>query len=121
MPVNAEVKFGSFSVLVRDCRTRSPEETPENFAFVDVADTVNGNEQVNIFKGWMLSSSPALNAIEHPVYDVWLLKCIDTDVSGVQTLTPDELAAATNCRCSGRLKQRLKKRMFAKTALKKSI
>lgn len=93
VPVNAEVKFGSFSVLVRDCRTRSPEETPENFAFVDVADTVNGNEQVNIFKGWMLSSSPALNAIEHPVYDVWLLKCIDTDVSGVQTLTPDELAA----------------------------
>lgn len=93
VPVNVEVKFGSFSVLVRDCRTRSPEETPENFAFVDVADTVNGNEQVNIFKGWMLSSSPALNAIEHPVYDVWLLKCIDTDVSGVQTLTPDELAA----------------------------
>lgn len=93
VPVNAEVKFGSFSVLVRDCRTRSPEETPENFAFVDVADTVNGNEQVNIFKGWMLSSSPALNAIEHPVYDVWLLKCIDTDVSSVQTLTPDELAA----------------------------
>ena len=93
VPVNAEVKFGSFSVLVRDCRTRSPEETPENFAFVDVADTVNGNEQVNIFKGWMLSSSPALNAIEHPVYDVWLLKCIDTDISGVQTLTPDELAA----------------------------
>lgn len=60
-----------------------------------MADTVNGNEQVNIFKGWMLSSSPALNAIEHPVYDVWLLKCIDTDISGVQTLTPDELAAAT--------------------------
>ncbi len=91
VPVNTEVKFGSFSILVRDCRTRPPEETPENFAFVDVADTVNGNEQVNIFKGWMLSSTPALNAVEHPVYDVWLLKCIDSDNSDSQPLTPEEL------------------------------
>lgn len=93
VPVNTETKFGSFSIVVRDCRTRSPEETPENFAFVDVADTSNEGEQFNIFKGWMLSSTPALNAIEHPVYDVWLLKCIDTDLTGVQTLSSEELVA----------------------------
>ncbi len=93
VPVNTETQFGSFSIVVRDCRTRSPEETPENFAFVDVADTTNNGEKFNIFKGWMLSSTPALNAIEHPVYDVWLLKCIDTDLTGVQTLSPEELSA----------------------------
>ncbi len=93
VPVNAEMRFGSFSIVVRDCRTRSPEETPENFAFVDVADTVGENQQVNIFKGWMLSSSPALNAVEHPVYDVWLLKCIDTDISNLPLMSAEELAA----------------------------
>ena len=93
VPVNSEVKFGSFSIVVRDCKTRSPEETPENFAFVDVVDTNTNSEQVNIFRGWMLSSTPALNAIEHPVYDVWLLKCIDTDISKTPKLSNEELAA----------------------------
>lgn len=79
VPVNSEVRFGSFSILVRACKTRPPEETPENFAFVDVVDVTNGKENVNIFKGWMMSSSPALNAIEHPVYDVWLLRCINSE------------------------------------------
>ncbi len=96
VPVNSEVKFGSFSIVVRDCKTRSPEETPENFAFVDVVDTNTNSDKVNIFKGWMLSSTPALNAIEHPVYDVWLLKCIDTDVSQVKMLTAEELMARDN-------------------------
>lgn len=93
VPVNSEVQFGSFSIVVRACRTRPPEETPENFAFVDVVDSVNNTEQVSIFRGWMLSSSPALNAVEHPVYDVWLLKCIDTDIENVRFLSPEELAA----------------------------
>lgn len=96
VPVNSEVKFGSFSILVRDCKTRSPEETPENFAFVDVVDTNTNSDKVNIFKGWMLSSTPALNAIEHPVYDVWLLKCIDTDISQAKMMTAEELVARDN-------------------------
>ena len=96
VPVNSEVKFGSFSILVRDCKTRSPEETPENFAFVDIVDTNTNSQQVNIFKGWMLSSSPALNAIEHPVYDVWLLKCIDTDISQAKIMSEDELRLRDN-------------------------
>ena len=58
-PVNALVNFGSFSILVRACKTRPPEETPDNFAFVDVVDVNQNNQQMNIFKGWMISSSPA--------------------------------------------------------------
>ena len=91
VPVNGEVRFGSFSIVVRDCKTRPEEEIPENFAFVDVADTSFDASQVNVFKGWMISSSPALNAVEHPIYDVWLLKCVDTDLGGKTLLTAEQL------------------------------
>ena len=91
-PVNSEVKFGSFSIIVRDCKTRPPEETPENFAFIDVAEYDDNTQTLlNIFKGWMISSSPSLNAVEHPIYDIWLLKCIDTDITEAKILTGEEL------------------------------
>lgn len=91
IPVNGEVNFGSFSIVVRACKATPPEETPENYAFVDVADTTQDGQQVNIFKGWMLSSTPALNAIEHPIYDVWLLKCQNGEVDKNLLLSPEEL------------------------------
>ena len=91
VPVNGEVRFGSFSIVVRACKTTPPEETPENYAFVDVADSSFGKMQFNIFKGWMMSSSPALNAVEHPIYDVWLLKCHDTKVEASALLSPEAL------------------------------
>ena len=93
VPVNGETVFGSFSIVVRYCATRSPEETPENFAFVDVVDNYKTETPVNVFKGWMMSSSPALNAVEHPIYDVWLLKCYDGDTSKMKLLTAEELKA----------------------------
>ncbi len=92
IPVNSHKKFGSFDILVRACKTRSPEDTPENFAFVDVVDDYN-QKPLNIFRGWMVSSSPALNPIEHPIYDVWLLKCINTDVNPKSLLSAEELKA----------------------------
>lgn len=92
-PVNSEIRFGSFSIVVRACKTRPPEETPENYAFVDVVDNYNGENPVNIFKGWMLASSPALNAVEHPIYDVWLLQCLDRTVDRSKLLTAEQLKA----------------------------
>lgn len=92
-PVNSEIRFGSFSIVVRACKARPPEETPENYAFVDVVDNYNGENPVNIFKGWMLSSSPALNAVEHPIYDVWLLQCLDGTVDRSKLLTAEQLKA----------------------------
>lgn len=96
VPVGGEVKFGSFSVVVRSCKTRSEDEIPENFAFVDVTDKSFDKEEFNIFKGWMFSSSPAINAVEHPIYDVWLLKCINTEVKPEQLLSEEALAARDN-------------------------
>lgn len=90
-PVNQEIRFGSFSIVVRACKTRPPEETPDNYAFVDVIDIGLDNLQKNIFKGWMISSSPALNAIEHPIYDVWLLQCVNTTVDKSKLLNAEQL------------------------------
>lgn len=92
VPVNGEVKFESFSIVVRSCQATPPEETPENYAFVDVADTNREGQVFNIFKGWMVSSSPSLNSVEHPIYDVWLLKCVNTDGAEKKALSAEKLA-----------------------------
>ncbi len=96
VPVNGEVKFGSFSVIVRSCQTTPPEETPEDYAFVDVADTNREGKTYNIFKGWMVSSSPSLNSVEHPIYDVWLLKCFNSQINSSMLLSDQQLEERDN-------------------------
>ncbi|MBQ8750375.1 MAG: DUF2155 domain-containing protein [Alphaproteobacteria bacterium] len=96
VPVNSKVSYGDFSFVLRSCKKRPAEETPENFAFVDVADKSFGEEEYNIFRGWMLSSAPGVNAIEHPIYDVWLLECVDSDISNAVFLTKEELNVRDN-------------------------
>ena len=91
VPVNSKISYGDFSLVLRACKKRPAEETPENFAFVDVTDKNIDKEEYNIFRGWMLSSTPGINAIEHPIYDIWLLECIDTDISNATLLTKEEL------------------------------
>jgi hypothetical protein len=74
-PVGTSVRFGTLSVVVRDCQRSPPEEKPENAAFIEVYETRPGEDRTRLFSGWMFSSSPALSALEHPVYDVNLLEC----------------------------------------------
>ena len=81
VPVNGLANFGTFSILIRKCVTKSPEETPENTAFIDIVDNYKSQNPVNIFKGWMFSSTPGINGVEHPIYDIWLLKCYNSDSS----------------------------------------
>ena len=92
VPVNGLANYGSFSILVRKCVTKSPEETPENTAFVDIVDNYKTDSPVNIFKGWMFSSTPALNAVEHPIYDIWLLNCYNTKQDRSKLLSEEQLA-----------------------------
>lgn len=91
VPVNGLANFGTFSILVRKCVTKSPEETPENTAFIDIVDNYKSQNPVNIFKGWMFSSTPGINGVEHPIYDIWLLKCYNSDKSKHQVLNEDQL------------------------------
>lgn len=96
VPVNGMVNFGSLSIIVRSCQTRPVEEAPENFAFVDITDKSLKGEEVNVFKGWMLSSSPATNALEHPIYDVWLLQCLNNKIDEKTLLTEKQLSERDN-------------------------
>ena len=74
-PVGQPVSFGTLSITVRDCEKSAPEDRPENAAFVEITEARPGDEKLKRFSGWMFSSSPALSALEHPVYDVNLLEC----------------------------------------------
>ena len=76
-PVGEAWQFGTLEVTVQRCAFHPPEETPENAAFVVIHDL--GYDQsvaaAEVFSGWMFSSSPAISALEHPVYDISLLAC----------------------------------------------
>lgn len=74
LPEDEEVRFGSLFITARHCESRPPEEPPETFAFLEI-DDVHDDDRRRIFSGWMMASSPALNALEHPVYDVWVIAC----------------------------------------------
>ena len=74
-PVGRAVYFGKLRVLVRDCERSAPEDRPENAAFLEIYEEQPGEARERLFAGWMFSSSPALSALEHPVYDVNLLEC----------------------------------------------
>ena len=84
-PVGEGVKFGSLEIIARHCDKRPPEETPESAAFLDIWEVRLGEAAVSLFRGWMFASSPALSAMEHPVYDVWVLDCKNSASSAPST------------------------------------
>ncbi len=74
-PVGQTIRFGTLEIIARTCDKRPPEETPESAAFLDIWEVRPGEQAISVFRGWMFASSPALSALEHPVYDVWVLDC----------------------------------------------
>ena len=80
-PVNQIVQFGSLDIVARRCEKTPPEEPPESAAFLEIVDRRPDADAVRVFTGWMFASSPALSALEHPVYDVWVIDC-QADPSG---------------------------------------
>ena len=76
--IDAPLRFGTLELTVNRCAFRPPEEPPENVAFLTVFDRGHDPSLAPkpVFAGWMFSSSPAVSAMEHPVYDITLLKCL---------------------------------------------
>jgi hypothetical protein len=81
-PVGATIHFGTLEIIARTCRKRPPEEQPEAAAFLDIWEIKRGEPATSLFRGWMFASSPALSALEHPVYDIWVLDCEDSSSKG---------------------------------------
>jgi len=68
--------FGNLRITVRACKENPPIEAPESAAFLEVVETKPDSNAESVFTGWMFASSPALSAMEHPIYDIWVLSCV---------------------------------------------
>ena len=79
--VGAPVAFGTLEIVARTCVTHPPEETPENAAFLEIFQLLDGGKKEKVFSGWMFASTPSLSALDHPVYDVWVLRCESSTAS----------------------------------------
>ena len=110
MKVGEPMVYGSLRVDVEACFQRPPEEPPESAAFLKITTAVSRQVQSMAapraltdeerafseaddaevrFSGWMYASSPGLNALEHPVYDIWVIACSAPDpVTVVPTESP---------------------------------
>ncbi|KQO68582.1 hypothetical protein ASF41_04735 [Methylobacterium sp. Leaf111] len=73
--VDETVQFGALQLTPRVCYSRPPTESPKTTGFLEVDEVTLDNKYRRIFTGWMFASSPGLHAIEHPIYDVWLVDC----------------------------------------------
>ncbi len=80
-PVGLTVRFGSLEIIARTCVKRPPEDPPESAAFLEISDVKQGEAPVKVFSGWMFASSPALSALEHPVYDISVVDCTNSSSS----------------------------------------
>lgn len=75
VPMDDTYQFGSLQVTPKVCYTSAENEPSRTDAFVEVKATTLDQKIQEIFSGWMFSNSPGLNAVDHPVYDVWLKDC----------------------------------------------
>lgn len=103
--------YGSLRIDLETCFQTPPEEPPESVAFLKVTTatsrqvqtmaaprelteeelSVSEAEDADIrFSGWMFASSPGLSALEHPVYDIWVIACSEVDPSVLEPLEPTE-------------------------------
>jgi len=74
-PLNVPVKFATLTITARYCYSTPSSETPETAAFVQIEDARPDKPVRSVFSGWMYASSPGLNAMQHPLYDVWVIFC----------------------------------------------
>ncbi|WP_075506548.1 DUF2155 domain-containing protein [Candidatus Pelagibacter communis] len=70
------LKFKDLSIQSLKCKNSEFDDSPEITAYIQVRDLSNqNNDEVFVFNGWMFSSSPSITPFDHPIYDVWLVKC----------------------------------------------
>jgi hypothetical protein len=76
LTIGEEKKFQNLLIKSLKCKNSEFDDNPEITAYIQVQDITNkDNNEVFIFNGWTFSSSPAINPFDHPVYDIWLIKC----------------------------------------------
>ena len=74
-PLGKTEEFGALRITARACYSRPPTETPKTSTFVEIDEVLRDGKVQRIFSGWMFAESPGLNALQHPVFDLWLTEC----------------------------------------------
>lgn len=78
-PIGLATRFGRLEIIARTCLKTPPTEAPESAVFLEITELPPRSDQdappVEVFTGWMFASTPGLSALEHPVYDVWVVDC----------------------------------------------
>ena len=95
---NETVQFGSLQITERVCYSRPPTEAPQTDTFVEIDNIDAAKQYTRVFTGWMFADSPSLHALDHPVYDIWLLHCkgqgelipSPPDTASTDTLAPQD-------------------------------
>jgi len=85
--IGKPVHFATLTITARYCYSTPASETPETAAFVQIEDHRPDQPARRVFSGWMYASSPGLNAVEHPLYDVWAISCNNAPASAVAANT----------------------------------
>ncbi len=70
--VGEPVSYGRMAIALLDCRFPADDPAAEAYAFLEIRDEADGEW---LFRGWMVATAPALNALDHPRYDVWVMGC----------------------------------------------
>ncbi|MFN3449631.1 MAG: DUF2155 domain-containing protein [Roseococcus sp.] len=73
--VGQPLRFGTLTILLRACHARPPDEVPDAAAWMEVSDSLAPPGAPPVFRGWMFAEAPAVNMLEHPVYDLRILSC----------------------------------------------
>jgi hypothetical protein len=102
VPVGVPVTFATMTITARYCYSTPPSEPPETTAFLQIEDHRPDQDARAVFSGWMLASSPSLNGLQHPLYDVWVINCttnqpgqvlpLIASTSAVKETSPDATA-----------------------------
>ncbi|MBL0849220.1 MAG: DUF2155 domain-containing protein [Candidatus Liberibacter ctenarytainae] len=75
--INQSIQFGSLRIVPKVCYSRDDRDVQRVDAFTEISETTLDHVVRIIFSGWMFNDSPAMNAVDHPIYDVWLKQCKD--------------------------------------------
>jgi len=84
-----KVFYNTLIITAYACKTRPPEEPPESAAYLEIQERKPDGTTQKLFSGWMFASSPALNALEHPVYDVWVVSCKTAPAANTSPVPPN--------------------------------
>lgn len=96
VPVEKTVKFGeSLYIKARACRKAAATDKPESAAFLQIWERKPQETESHwVFSGWMFASNPAMSAMDHPIYDVWVIDCKNSAASKSQEFSTEKTPEA---------------------------